>query len=548
MGAWFHGAKRWTDEPPRAVVDVPPGAAQADIVCPFKNCTRSATCTNTSGRSNWIRHCSSVSRHHKCLAQVEVWIDGKRNWWLQEVERNGVTHWSVPEPAPSSTLPPQARVPKHRRRPRPRPPRPSVLPPLPAAQAAALGIGGPAKQVLLQSDDPLFPRSGEPFTLYRWIVDQYDHQLASLLASHHYHLTDTTRTPPLQHGQWMSRLGHSSREDVIAGRETLPDADVKFVTLVNEDDPRRHDEGHGYVIHRDSLLTKGQLPRYLFLHFDGHVVVAIVADDEREVGVFDSRPLSQTAAIMDRYTHFFKNFFKNKRVGAPLVPKVTSLNTTVDMQTEGCYNCFAWSRYIVYRHLIGGEEPAAIVNAMSTLAHTQAPAGAAHTCLVSEVFSYRTWAARLADVMEPGTGALTREQVLAFSPAGQKSQQKARRQTRKRRRDGSGTSAGVPPNLVQDVHATRAEVKALREEVKNLRWELHLTRKDAVAALNRAAVAQRQADVMALALTAAKKEAAAANERADAAIAAAAAAATAWATRLATAEAAATAAVQAASS
>ena len=591
VGAWFHGAKRWTNEPPRAVVDVPPCAALADIVCPFANCRRSATCTKTSARSNWIQHCTSVSRHHKCLAQVEVLIDGRRGWWLQEVKRNGVTHWSVPEPAPSSTLSPQARVPKHRRRPRPRPPRPSPLPPPPAAQAAALGIGGPAKQVLLHSDDPLFPRSGDPFTLYRWIVDQYDQQLASLLASHHYHLTDTTRTPPLKHGKWMSRLGHSSREDIIAGRETLPDADVKFVTLVNEDDPRRHDEGYGYVIHRDSLLAQGLLPRYLFLHFDGHVVVAIVADDEREVGVFDSRPLPQAAAIMERYTHFFRNFFKKKRDGALLVPKVTSLNTTVDMQTEGCYNCFAWSRYIVYRHLIGGEEPAAIVNAMSTLAHTQAPAGAPHTCLVSEVFSYRTWAAQLADVMEPGTGALTREQVLAFSPAGQKSQQTARRQPRKRRRDGSGTSAGVPLNLVQDVVATRAEVNALRDEVQTLKHELQLTRKDAVTAARQAAVAQRQTDLMALELAAAKKQAAAAaaaltaelaaaekeaaaaaaaltaelaaakkeaaaaaaaltaaNKRADDAIAAAAAAATAWATRLATAEAAATVAVQAASS
>ena len=342
VGAWFHGAKRWTNEPPRAVVDVPPGAALADIVCPFKNCTRSPTCTNTSGRSNWIRHCSSVVRHRKCLAQVEVWIDGKRNWWLQEVQRNGVTHWSVPEPTPTSTLPPQARVPKHRRRPRQRPPRPSPLPPPPAAQAAALGIGGPAKQVLLQKNDPLFPRSGDPFNLYRWIVDQYDQQLASLLASHHYHLTDTTRTPPRQHGQWMSRLGHSSRDDIEASREPLPDADVKFLTLVDERDHRRHEEGRGYVIHRDSLLAQGLLPRYLFLHFDGHVVVAIVAEDEKEVGVFDSRPLSQTAAIMERYTHFFKNFFKTKRVG--VVPKVTSLNTNVDMQTEGCYNCFAWSR------------------------------------------------------------------------------------------------------------------------------------------------------------------------------------------------------------
>jgi hypothetical protein len=369
----------------------------------------------------------------------------------------------------------------------------------------------------------------------------------------------------------MSRLGHSSRADIIAGRETLPDADVKFLTLVDERDPRRHEGGYGYVIHRDSLLQGGLLPRYLFLHFDGHVVVAIVAEDEKEVGVFDSRPLSQTAAIMERYTHFFKNFFKTKRVG--VVPKVTSLNTNVDMQTEGCYNCFAWSRYIVYRHLIGGEEPAAIVKAMSTLAHTQAPAGAPHTCLVSEVFSYRTWAAQLADVMEPGTGALTREQVLAFSPAGQKSQQTARRQTRKRRRDGSGTSAGVPLNLVQDVVATRAEVNALRDEVQTLKHELQLTRKDAVTAARQAAVAQRQTDLMALELAAAKKEAAAAaaaltaelaaakkeaaaaaaaltaaNERADAAIAAAAAAATAWATRLATAEAAATVAVQAASS
>jgi hypothetical protein len=354
-------------------------------------------------------------------------------------------------------------------------------------------------------------------------VDQYDQQLASLLASHHYDLTDTTRTPPLKHGQWMSRLGHSSREDIIAGRETLPDADVKFVTLVNEDDPRRHDEGHGYVIHRDSLLTEGQLPRYLFLHFDGHVVVAIVADDEREVGVFDSRPLSQKAAIMDRYTHFFKNFFKKKREGEKLVPKVTSLNTTVDMQTEGCYNCFAWSRYIVYRHLIGGEEPAAIVNAMSTLAHTQAPAGAPHTCLVSEVFSYRTWAARLADVMEPGTGALTRQQVLAFSPAGQKSQQMVRK-PRKRRRDG-GDAAAVPADLVRDMHATRKELKVLRMEVLNLKWELHLTRKDAVAAANQAAVAQRQNDLMALALAATKKEAelalAGAKEEAELALAAA---------------------------
>ncbi len=42
--------------------------------------------------------------------------------------------------------------------------------------------------------DPLLPRSGEPFTLYRWIVDQYDQQLAALLASHHYHLTDRHNT------------------------------------------------------------------------------------------------------------------------------------------------------------------------------------------------------------------------------------------------------------------------------------------------------------------------------------------------------------------
>jgi hypothetical protein len=378
------------------------------------------------------------------------------------------------------------------------------LPPLPAAQAAALGIGGPAKQVLLQSDDPLFPRSGDPFSLYRWIVDQYDQQLASLLASHHYHLTDTTRTPPLKHGEWMSRLGHSSRADIIAGRETLPDADVKFVTLVNEDDPRRHDEGHGYVIHRDSLLQRGLLPRYLFLHFDGHVVVAIVAEDEKEVGVFDSRPLSQTAAIMERYTHFFKNFFK-KRVGEKLVPKVTSLNTTVDMQTEGCYNCFAWSRYIVYRHLIGGEEPAAIVSAMHSLAHAQPAAGADHPCLLEEVFLYRTWAASLADQMDQTTGALTAHQVLAFSPAGQKSQQMVRK-PRKRRRDG-GDAAAVPADLVRDMHATREELKVLRMEVLNLKWELHLTRKDAVAAANQAAVAQRQNDLMALALAAAKKEA-----------------------------------------
>ncbi len=90
------------------------------------------------------------------------------------------------------------------------------------------------------------------------------------------------------------------------------------------------------MIHRDSLLTRGQLPRYLFLHFDGHVVVAIVADSEkRSVGVFDSRPLSQTAAIMRRYKHFFRQRG---------VRKVTSLSTTVDMQTDGRYNWFAWSR------------------------------------------------------------------------------------------------------------------------------------------------------------------------------------------------------------
>ena len=527
VGAWFHGAKRWTNEPPRAVVDVPPGAALADIVCPFANCRRSATCTKTSARSNWIQHCTSVSRHHKCLAQVEVLIDGRRGWWLQEVKRNGVTHWSVPEPAPSSTLPPQARVPKHRRLPRPRPPRPSPLPPPPAAQAAALGIGGPAKQVLLQKNDPLFPRSGDPFNLYRWIVDQYDQQLASLLASHHYHLTDTTRTPPRQHGQWMSRLGHSSRDDIEASREPLPDADVKFLTLVNERDHRRHEEGRGYVIHRDSLLAQGLLPRYLFLHFDGHVVVAIVSEDEKEVGVFDSRSLSQKAAIMDRYTHFFKNFFKKMRGGEKLVPKVTSLNTTVDMQTEGCYNCFAWSRYIVYRHLIGGEEPAAIVSAMHSLAHAQPAAGADHPCLLEEVFLYRTWAASLADQMDRTTGALTAHQVLAFSPAGQKSQQKVRK-PRKRRRDG-GDAAAVPADLVRDMHATRKELKVLRMEVLNLKWELHLTRKDAVAAANQAAVAHRQNDLMALALAATKKEAelalAGAKKEAELALAAALAAA-----------------------
>jgi hypothetical protein len=336
-------------------------------------------------------------------------------------------------------------------------------------------------------------------------VDQYDQQLASLLASHHYHLTDTTRTPPRQHGQWMSRLGHSSRDDIEAKREPLPDADVKFLTLVDERDPRRHEEGHGYVIHRDSLLARGFLPRYLFLHFDGHVVVAIVSEDEKEVGVFDSRSLSQTAAIMDRYTHFFKNFFKKKRVGEKLVPKVTSLNTTVDMQTEGCYNCFAWSRYIVYRHLIGGEEPAAIVSAMHSLAHAQPAAGADHPCLLEEVFLYRTWAASLADQMDRTTGALTAHQVLAFSPAGQKSQQKVRK-PRKRRRDG-GDAAAVPADLVRDMHATRKELKDLRGEVLNLKWELHLTRKDAVAAANQAAVAQRQNGLMALALAATKKEA-----------------------------------------
>jgi hypothetical protein len=208
---------------------------------------------------------------------------------------------------------------------------------------------------------------------------------------------------------------------------------------------------------------------------------------------------------MDRYTHFYKNYFKKKRVGEKLVPKVTSLNTTVDMQTEGCYNCFAWSRYIVYRHLIGGEEPAAIVSAMHSLAHAQPAAGADHPCLLEEVFLYRTWAASLADQMDRTTGALTAHQVLAFSPAGQKSQQKVRK-PRKRRRDG-GDAAAVPADLVRDMHATREELKVLREEVLNLKWELHLTRKDAVAAANQAAVAHRQNDLMALALAATKKEA-----------------------------------------
>jgi len=205
------------------------------------------------------------------------------------------------------------------------------------------------------------------------------------------------------------------------------------------------------------------------------------------------------------------------------VPKVTSLNTTVDMQTEGCYNCFAWSRYIVYRHLIGGEEPAAIVSAMHSLAHAQPAAGADHPCLLEEVFLYRTWAASLADQMDRTTGALTAHQVLAFSPAGQKSQQKVRK-PRKRRRDG-GDAAAVPADLVRDMHATREELKVLREEVLNLKWELHLTRKDAVAAANQAAVAQRQNDLMALALAATKKEAelalAGAKKEAELALAAA---------------------------
>jgi hypothetical protein len=75
------------------------------------------------------------------------------------------------------------------------------------------------------------------------------------------------------------------------------------------------------------------------------------------------------------------------------------------------------------------------------------------------------------------------------------------------------------------MHATRKELKDLRGEVLNLKWELHLTRKDAVAAANQAAVAQRQNGLMALALAATKKEAelalAGAKKEAELALAAA---------------------------
>jgi hypothetical protein len=133
--------------------------------------------------------------------------------------------------------------------------------------------------------------------------------------------------------------------------------------------------------------------------------------------------------------------------------------------------------------------------------------------------------------MDQTTGALTAHQVLAFSPAGQKSQQKSQqmvRKPRKRRRDG-GDAAAVPADLVRDMHATRKELEVLRMEVLNLKWELHLTRKDAVAAANQAAVARRQNDLMALALAATKMEAelalAGAKEEAELALAAALAAA-----------------------